>query len=106
MIMAVRLRRLAGGALRLFGGEHGADRQHAVERFDGFLGSFAQRFQTRPALRVDLDGEDDMTVARLDARHHAEADDVAAAIGIADLAQRGENPLLGDLTHSRTLSLP
>jgi len=98
----MRLRRCGprrGGARRLLRGEDGGHREHAGQRLDRLLGGAAQRLQLRPALRLDLDGEADMALAQLHARYHAEADDILAAVGIDDLAQRGEHLLLGQSAH-------
>ncbi len=49
------------------------------------------------ARAVDLDGETDMALTQLQARHHAEADDILAAVGIGHLGQRGQDRFLGDV---------
>ncbi len=90
----------ASGALRrLLGGQHGAHRQDAGQRVDDLLGRLAQRFELRRARRLDLEGEGDVTVAHGKAGDHAEADDIAALLRIAHLAQGSENLLFCDLAH-------
>src|SRR5579872_5307491 len=79
--------------------QHCGHRENIGQDLDGLLGGLAQRFEARTALWLDLDCEADIAVADDEARDHAERDDVSALFGIADLPQRIQNPLLGDLGH-------
>ena len=81
----------AGAARMSLRGQHRGDRQDAGQGLDRLLGRLAQRLEMRPALRVDLDREADMAVAHDEPRHHAQADDVLAAVGIEHAAQRVEH---------------
>src|SRR5690242_10744011 len=100
MAVTAGLSRASRGARRLLRGQDGGDRKHIVERLDRFFRGPAQGFELRSALRIDLDGKTDMALAQLQAGDHAEADDVLAAIGIDDLAQRREHALLAQSAHA------
>ena len=90
-----RCLRASAGRPRLRGQDRG-DRQHPGQRFDGLLGGFAQRFEARAALGLDLDRKADIAVADDDARYHPERDDVPGLVGIAHRGQRVEDLSLGD----------
>ena len=85
------LRRRRRGRLRPVGGQDRADAQNARNCVHRLLRRLPQRLQLGPPLRVHLDGERDMAVAHSQAGNHAEADDVAAAIRVADPAQSGHH---------------
>ncbi len=95
MAMTGRWADCGGGGARRFSAVSTTDALSTPSRSANcFFRRLAQRFETRASLRLDLDGEADMAIANLDARHHAQADDVAAALRILHLAQRRENPFL------------
>ena len=83
---------------RAMGRQHGRHREDPIEPLDGLLRALAQRLQRRPAGRVYLDREGDVTVLDLQAGDHSKADEVAP-ISIADGTQRAQDHLLGDGTH-------
>ena len=88
----------AGGGAAAFAAMGRQDRRHAQHAGKGvhrLLGRLAQRLKLRPALGIDLDGKGDMAVADGQAGDHAQTDDVAAAIRVADPAQGGHHVGLG-----------
>src|SRR3546814_2969315 len=56
------------GGRRAFRRQHGGHREDAGDRLDRLLRRLAQGFQPGPALRLHLDGEQDVPLAHLQAR--------------------------------------
>ena len=98
-----RGRRSRAAPPALLGGQHRRDRQHAGQRLDRLFRRLAQGSSLGPRSRLDLDRKGDMALAHLQARDHAKADDVLAAVGIAHLGQRRQDSLLGDVINGNLL---
>jgi hypothetical protein len=104
MSMAVSVVVLVGlgrgrGAAGLVGGQHGGDRKDPRQRLDRLLRGLPERLELRPALRLDLEGEVDVSALDRHALDHAERDHVLAAIGVLDPLQGVQNHGFRHLGH-------
>ena len=90
-----RLRAAASTALPRLRGHYGGCGQDMGQGFDGFFRGLAQRLEFCATLRINLEGKAHIAVLDDEAADHAERNDVAAAIGVANATQRLENLLFG-----------
>ena len=82
------------------GGQHRGDGCDPVEREDRLFGRLAQRFGAGAARCGDFDGEADIAVLDCQAADHAERYQILALFGVADPAQRLQDPFFVYLRHA------